>query len=169
MLYTTEEHHFPCEYYGLVIKYTKSHHPNWCIKVSNTPQDCLVGGGSSYFFYNQTLLGLQLVMFALTVKTFTLKKLYCPFFMEGVEFCCVSRLQSHCEETVYILTIGSPWLPGTSLGWKDERLSWPSSYPVVLNLGFSCIENPRPLPPGYCSVVRLTRLLFIWANIVQFQ
>ena len=28
---------FPCEYYGLVIKQTKSHHPNQCIKVGNKP------------------------------------------------------------------------------------------------------------------------------------
>ena len=35
---------FPREYYGLVIKHTKSHHPNWCIKDGNTTQGCLVGG-----------------------------------------------------------------------------------------------------------------------------
>ena len=27
----------PYEYYGLVIKYTKFHHPHWCIKVGNKP------------------------------------------------------------------------------------------------------------------------------------
>ena len=30
--------HFPQEYYGLVIKYTKSYHPNRCIKIGNKPQ-----------------------------------------------------------------------------------------------------------------------------------
>ena len=36
-LSTADKHHFHREYYGLVIKYTKSHHPNWCIKVGNIP------------------------------------------------------------------------------------------------------------------------------------
>ena len=66
MLYITEKHHFPCEYYGLVIKYTKSHLPNWCIKVSKTPTrlPCWWAGHPNFFFFNQTWLG-QLVMFGL--------------------------------------------------------------------------------------------------------
>ena len=33
----TDKHHILCEYYGLVIKYTISHNPDWYIKVGNTP------------------------------------------------------------------------------------------------------------------------------------
>ena len=32
----TDKHHILCEYYGLVIKYTISHNPDWYIKVGNT-------------------------------------------------------------------------------------------------------------------------------------
>ena len=49
------KYHFPCEYYGLVIKYTKSHHPNQCIKVRAV---CL---WFILFFCNQTWPG-HLVM-----------------------------------------------------------------------------------------------------------
>ena len=34
-LVIADKHHLPCEYYGLVIKHIKSHHPNWCIKVGS--------------------------------------------------------------------------------------------------------------------------------------
>ena len=44
MFSINDKHHFPHESYGLVIKYIKFHHPNWCIKVGNTPYGCLVGG-----------------------------------------------------------------------------------------------------------------------------
>ena len=44
MLFIVDKHHLSHEYYGLVIKYIKSHHPNWCMKVGNTPQGCLVVG-----------------------------------------------------------------------------------------------------------------------------
>ena len=37
ILCMADKHHFSREYYGLVIKYTKSHHPKRCIKVSNKP------------------------------------------------------------------------------------------------------------------------------------
>ena len=36
-LFIADKHHFPREYYGLVLKYTKSYHPNRCIKVGNKP------------------------------------------------------------------------------------------------------------------------------------
>ena len=39
----------PHEYYGLVIKHTKSHNSIWCIKVGNKSQGCLFGG--SYHFF----------------------------------------------------------------------------------------------------------------------
>ena len=51
MSYITEKHQFPCEYYGLVIKYTKSHPPNWCIKVGNTPPRLPYWWGVILFFF----------------------------------------------------------------------------------------------------------------------
>ena len=53
MLSIADKHHFPHEYYGLVIKYTISHHPNWCIKVGNNPTAALLVGHTN-FFCNQT-------------------------------------------------------------------------------------------------------------------
>ena len=51
---------FPCEYYGLVIKCMKSHHPNRCIKVGNKPPRlcCLwfIPFFFFFFFCNQTWL-----------------------------------------------------------------------------------------------------------------
>ena len=55
------------------------------------------------------------------------------FYGWGLTF---SRLQSHCEETVYFYHIvpRSSWY-SFYWPWKGERLSWPWSHPVVLNLG----------------------------------
>ena len=57
---------FPCEYYGLVTKYTKSYHPNQCIKVGNyppppSPQGCLVCG-SYHLFCNQRWPGHSVML-----------------------------------------------------------------------------------------------------------
>ena len=45
------------EYYGLVIKYMKSHHPNRCIKVSNKPPKAALCVVHTIFFCNQTWPG----------------------------------------------------------------------------------------------------------------
>ena len=42
------------EYYGLVIKCTKSHHPNRCIKVGNKPPKTVLFVVHTNFFCNQT-------------------------------------------------------------------------------------------------------------------
>ena len=44
-MFIAHKHHFRREYYGLVLKYTKSHHQNRYIKVGNKPPI-----GRSYFF-----------------------------------------------------------------------------------------------------------------------
>ena len=74
----------------------------------------------------------------------------------------VSRLQSHCEETVYILTIG------------------PHDFLVLINLALEGwkAELTFELPSGFEPCILLEResnvlttrllLLFIWVNIVQF-
>ena len=54
---------FPCEYYGLVIKQTKSHHPNQCIKVGNKPpKAALFVVHTILFFYIQTWLGHSVIL-----------------------------------------------------------------------------------------------------------
>ena len=45
---------FPCEYYGLVIKYTKSHHPKRCIKVGNKFSKAALFVVNNLLFCNQT-------------------------------------------------------------------------------------------------------------------
>ena len=47
---------FPCEYYGLVIKYTKSNHPKWCIKVCNKFSKAALFVVHNLLFCNQTWL-----------------------------------------------------------------------------------------------------------------
>ena len=79
-----DKHHFPCEYYGLLIKYTKSHHPNWCIKVGNTPPNLPCWWVILIFFCNKAG-SVGNVQF----KTFTFKNNFTtPFygtFMDGFE------------------------------------------------------------------------------------
>ena len=79
-MFIANKHHLSCEYHGLVIKYIKSHHPNWCIKVGTHPKAVLVGGGGhTNFFCNQTWQG-HLVMFSLKL---VLKKFYGSFLWMG--------------------------------------------------------------------------------------
>ena len=119
MLFIADKHHLSHEYYGLVIKYIKSHHPNWCMKVGNTPQGCCC---HTIFFCNQTWQG-QLVMFSL--KRLLKRNFMTPFYR------CASTAKATTRKqcTFYHL------VPRTSWYSKDERLSWPWSHPVVLNLG----------------------------------
>ena len=54
-LFIADKHHSPPrEYYGLVIKYTKSYHPNRCIKVGNKPPRLPCWQVKLIFFNNQT-------------------------------------------------------------------------------------------------------------------
>ena len=114
-MFIANKHHLSCEYHGLVIKYIKSHHPNWCIKVITHPKAALLV--VHIFFCNQAWLG-QLVMFSL--KLLLEKKLYSPFLWMG--FNCL-------KVTFYHMVSRTSWYS------KDERLSWPWSHPAVLNLG----------------------------------
>ena len=110
MSYITEKHQFPCEYYGLVIKYTKSHPPNWCIKVGNTPPRLPYWWGVILFFFffcNQTLLG-QLVMFGL--KIVLEKRLYGPFLW--IKFNCLKATEPLRGDSLRFTT-WSPGLPST--------------------------------------------------------
>ena len=116
-MFIANKHHLSCEYHGLVIKYIKSHHPNWCIKVGTHPKAALVGGGGhTNFFCNQTWQG-QLVMFSL--KLLLKKNFGTPFY--GWDS-TVSRLHSHYKETVHFLPLGLQgflvliW--STLEGWK---------------------------------------------------
>ena len=88
------------EYYSLIIKYTKSHHPNLCIKVGNTPLSlpCWWVG--------------QLVMFSL--KLLPLKKLYDPFLSMGFNF-----LKAKLWGESLLFNTRSPRLPGAH--WVDLR------------------------------------------------
>ena len=69
------------EYYGLVIKYTISHHPNLCIKVGNTPLSLPLWWGI-LFFCNHTWQGQS---FMVSLKLLLLKKTLRPPFMDGVQ------------------------------------------------------------------------------------
>ena len=115
IMFIANKHHLSCEYHGLVIKYIKSHHPNWCIKVGTHPKAALVGGGGhTNFFCNQTWQG-QLVMFSLKL---VLKKFYGSFLWMGFNW----QGYIATTKTVYFLPLGShPGLPGTQRmkGWVD--------------------------------------------------
>ena len=77
--------------YGLVLKRTKSYHPNRCIKVGNTPPRLSCWWVILIFVCNQTWQG-QSAMFSL--KLLLKKKTSAPFYGLGST---VSRLQSHYE------------------------------------------------------------------------
>ena len=123
-------HRLPREYYGLVTKHIKSHHPNWCIKVSNTPPWLPCWCSYYFFFCNQTWQG-QSVMFSL--KLLLKKKTLRPLFMDGVQlsqgYTVTTRRQfafSHWVPRASRYSFGRPQ--------KDKRLSWPWSHATVLNL-----------------------------------
>ena len=78
----------PFEYYGLMTKYTKFHHPNRCTKVSNKPQDCLVCS-SYYFFCNQTWPG-HLVMLSSDFSFLCMSK-----------HCSISVIYSYSNEFIF--------------------------------------------------------------------
>ena len=105
ILSIADKHHFPCEYYGLVIKYTKSHHPNWCIKVGNTspPKKNL----SCWWvilisFRNQAWQG-QLVMFSLKIllSKITLRPLFMELLWMG--FNCLKATEPPRRDSVVLL------------------------------------------------------------------
>ena len=124
----------------MVIKYTKSHHPNLCIKVGNTLLSLPCWWVILIFFCNHTWQG-QLVMFSL--KHFLLKKSLPPLFMDGVQ--------------LLIFNTRSLGLPGVDLrgknGWDDLGAT------QLFSTQDPWIGNPAPWPLGYCSF-RLTHLLF---------
>ena len=145
-----DKHHFPCKYYGLVIKYTKSHHPNWCIKVGNTPASLPCWWVVLIFFCNQVWQG-QSVMFRL--KLLLLKITLQPLFMEFLWWgSTVSRLQSHCEETLF--TTPPLGLPGTHLVNLRSTKGW-------VTLDISKFRTPTLRIQHLNCSFRLTHLLFI--------
>ena len=80
----------------------------------------------------------------------TNKKCMVPFYGRGST---VSRLQCHCEETVYFLSTKSPGVSGTQLINLGRMKG-------LVNLGEtqwfwtlgSFIRNPAPYPLGHCSI-----------------
>ena len=108
-LYIADNHRFPREYYGLMIKYTKSHHPNWCIKVGNTPPRLPCCWVIPSFFCNETWQG-QSVM--LDLKLLLLKNFTTPFYGWGST---VSRLQKTLRGDSLLFTTRALGLPGTHL------------------------------------------------------
>ena len=66
----------------------------------------------------------------------------------------VSRLQSHYCETVYFLPLRpQEFLVFILSNWKDGRLSWPWSHPVVLKPGHLDLEsNLITIPLRHCSI-----------------
>ena len=59
-----------------------------------------------------------------------------PWFNESLMTLSISRLQSHYEETnTFYHSVPRSFRYSTERPRKDERLSWPSSHPVVLNWG----------------------------------
>ena len=66
----------------------------------------------------------------------------------------VSRLQSHYCETVYFLPLRpQEFLVFILSTWKDGRLSWPWSHPVVLKPGHLDLEsNLITIPLRHCSI-----------------
>ena len=125
-----DKHHFPREYYGLVIKYTVSHHPNWCIKVGNTSLKCFVGR-SYQFFCNQTWQS-QSVSFSL--------KLYSSFLSRG--FNCLKVLATMRRQLSSYLSVPMTSWYSFSQPRKDERLSWP--WNEQFWTWKPCIGNPAP-------------------------
>ena len=118
------------EHFSLVIKYTQSHLPNWCIEVCNTPKAALLVG-NTIFFCNQTWQG-QSVMF--TLKLLLLKKTLRLLFMDGVQLSQGYRATTRRQFTFYHSATRTSWYLFNRLR-KNERLSWPWSHPAVLNLG----------------------------------
>ena len=114
-----DKHHFPPEYYGLVIKYTISHHPNWCIKVGNTPLKLPCWQVILIFFCNQTRQG-QSVMFSL--KLLLLKKLYGSFLWIGFNCLMATKATTRRQLTFYLSVPMTSWY-SFSRHRKDERLS----------------------------------------------
>ena len=118
-LYIADNHRFPREYYGLMIKYTKSHHPNWCIKVGNTPPRlpccCVIPS----FFCNETWQG-QSVM--LDLKLLLLKKLYDPFLWMGFNCLKATKDTARRQFTLYYSGPRTSWY-SFSQPWKDPPLS----------------------------------------------
>ena len=143
-MFITDKYNLSCEYYGLVIKYIKSHHPNWCIKVITHLKAALLVG--HIFFCNQTWLG-QLVMFSLT---FTWKKNFTALFYGWAS--TVSRL---LFMTWFPGLLGTQRMKGwVELGttqWFWTRDPW--------------IGNAAPQPLGHC-LCRLSHLLFIYEQIL---
>ena len=113
ILFIVDKHYLSREYYGLVIKYIKSYHPNWCIKVGNTPQDCLVGG-SYWFFCNQTWQGLS-VMFSL--KLLLKRNFTSPFY----GWASTGKATQPLRRNSLLFTTRFQGLPGTQRmkGWVD--------------------------------------------------
>ena len=63
---------FPCQYYGLVIKCTKSHHPNQCIKVRNPLRLCCLWFIPFFFFFFFFVTRHDCVNRSWLVQTFSL-------------------------------------------------------------------------------------------------
>ena len=98
MLSIPDKHHFPCEYYGLVIKHAISHCPNSNIKVGNTPPRLPCWQVILIFFVNRHYR-VSHVQF----KIFNFKKILQLLFMDGVQLS--QGYKSHYKETVNFLPL----------------------------------------------------------------
>ena len=144
------------EHFSLVIKYTQSHLPNWCIEVCNTPKAALLVG-NTIFFCNQTWQG-QSVMF--TLKLLLLKKTLRLLFMDGVQLSQGYRASTRRQFTFYY---SAPWTSRYLFNQPcmDERLSWLWIHPAVLNLGSLDWESSSTLTT-WSLLVYTYHLLFIY-------
>ena len=126
-----DKHHFPCKYYGLVIKYTKSHNPNWCIKVGNTPASLPCWWVVLIFFCNQVWQG-QSVMFRLKLLLLkiTLQPPFYGIFMMGFNF--LKATEPLRRDTFYHST------PRTS----SYSFSQPQKHKRLSDLGHFQIQDP---------------------------
>ena len=75
-----------------------------------------------------------------------------PLFMDGVQPSQGYRATTRRQFTFYHSVPRSSWY-SFNLPWKDERLSWPQSHPVVLNPGsLDCKPSAlitRPFPDNH--------------------
>ena len=119
-LSVADKHHFPCEYYSLMIKCTKSHHPNWCIKVGNTPPSLPCWWVILIFFVTRHGR-VSHVQF----KTFTFKNNFTtPFygtFMMG--FNCLKATEPPWRDSL-LFTTQPLGLPGTHLVNLRSTKGW---------------------------------------------
>ena len=117
-----------CEYYGLVIKYTKSHRPNLCIKVGNTPLSLPCWWVILIFFVTiHDSVGRSCSI----LKFYFYKKLSNPFFMDGVQLLLFNTW-----------SLGLPGAHLVNLRRKNDRINLGATQ--LFSTQDTWIRNPAP-------------------------